>query len=325
VLPGSGGIGATYFQTVLGNEISIFYGRDMPPRQDYGFVPILGHGAAVRRTSLIRIKGFPEIVSEDYGAALRLRSGGEYGVYCEWIRSWEAFPRDFGAFITRLKKFSGGCAELFRKELLAFLRSKAVPLAEKFDLCMLLLWYPLAPLWFINLYLSGYVCHRLWTMSSRIPFLHPILPYLFILMFLLSYPIIVSASGNAFSAIRYWFWSLAVHAAAGPIVACDFVLHIWVEPVFARTPKGTGGQTESFYSLGVVLSVLGAATLVLSKIWYSPFSLIMAAYGAAVLLFPLLTNLTYRSWIGSLARLTVWIPGMLFLAGLYFMWTRGSF
>jgi hypothetical protein len=215
-------------------------------------------------------------------------------------------------------------AELFRFEIPSFLKSTVVSIAEKFDLCVLLLWYPLAPFWFLNLYVSGYVCHRLWTTSARIPFLHPLLPCLFFLMFLLSFPIIVSASGSGLSDLRHWFWSLAVHAAAGPIVASNFVVHLRVGPVFARTPKGPGGRPESFSSVGTLLSILGAATLALSKIWYSPFILIMAAYGVALLIFPLLGALTYRSLIGSRARLTVWIPGVLFLAGLYFMWTRGS-
>jgi cellulose synthase/poly-beta-1,6-N-acetylglucosamine synthase-like glycosyltransferase len=151
----------TAFQIALGNEIDIFYQRSMPMRNRFGFVPFLGHGAAIRRASLARTGGLPLLVSEDYAFSLKLRLNGEWGTYIELISSFESFPKNFGALVVRLGKFAGGSAELLRSASLEFFRSEKVSLTEKIDFLMLHLWYPLSTLAFLNSYLSGYVCYRL--------------------------------------------------------------------------------------------------------------------------------------------------------------------
>jgi len=312
------------FQDALGNEIDIFYERSLPMRDSFGFLPFIGHGAALRRSTLIRLR-LPEVVSEDYAFSLRLRAAGERGAYAESIFSWESFPKDFGALMARLGKFAGGSAELLRRGGAGgFLLSRRVFLSEKADFLMLLLWYPLCSFALANMYLSGYVCHRLWTDSNKIPFLHPVLAYLFILMLVLSIPVMVSSTRGILDVTRYWFWSMAVYAAALPNTACHFLVHVRRAPTFTTTPKGLGRAPSLFWH-GTAMVPLGIVTLILSKLWYSPFSFILASYGAAFVSFPLYFRLAEESILGRLARLAIWIPGAFSLIGTYAMWTRGKF
>jgi cellulose synthase/poly-beta-1,6-N-acetylglucosamine synthase-like glycosyltransferase len=154
--PGGPDGGPTVFQRMMGPEVQLFYERDLCHRGRFGFVPFLGHGAAIRRGAWDAVGGFPEVVSEDFAFAIRLRLGGWYGVYAGDVASFESFPRDFGAFLVRLRKFSGGTAELARGHLWGFLRGGAGP-AEKVDLLMLVLWYFLTPLVFIKIYIIIYL------------------------------------------------------------------------------------------------------------------------------------------------------------------------
>jgi hypothetical protein len=317
--------GSTRFQNALGPEIDIFYHRDMPMRETFGFMPFLGHGAAIRRSTLKTVGNLPEIVSEDYAFALRVRRNGHRGTYAASVCSSEAFPRDFSAFVTRLKKFAGGCAELFKTEARPFLRHSRVSLAEKIDFLMLLLWYAITPLILGNAYLSAYVCHRLWTASHPIPFLHPFLPYLFLVMLALSVPIILSVTRRPFDVVRYWFWSAAIYGAVLPAAAWQFCRSFWKKPRFDRTPKNPGDRARYSWRERFSMVLIGSGTLILAKFWYSPFSPILASYGAALASSPLFVYLNHRSLLGRLARFVVWLPGAALLIGFYAMLHLGTF
>jgi hypothetical protein len=315
---------STRFQRALGTEIDVFYQRDLSMRERFGLIPFLGHGAAIRRSSLVALGGLPEIVSEDYAFTARVLVGGQVGIYAEGVSSWESFPKDFGAFATRLKKFSGGSAELLRREAGRFLQSPNVHLSEKLDFAMLLFWYVLAPLVFLNLYLSAFVCHRLWTVGNGIPFLHPILPYFFILMLLISVSVILSVTKDLERLTRHWFWAYAIYCSTLPLSALHFVAHLWIDPTFVRTPKGSA-HSQPLWLPGSFIALAGTATLWLSAAWYSPFSPILASYGLSFLLFPSFSRLGDNSLMGRIGRTLIWTPGICFLYGLYVMWTRGTF
>ena len=92
---------------MLGIEVEFFYMRDLRWRGRFGFVPFLGHGAAIRRSAWRAAGRFPRVVSEDFAFAIRARRKGLYGVYVDDAAAWESYPRDFGAFLVRLKKFAG--------------------------------------------------------------------------------------------------------------------------------------------------------------------------------------------------------------------------
>ncbi|HEX5104005.1 MAG TPA: glycosyltransferase, partial [Pirellulaceae bacterium] len=137
VLPTS----SSHFQQALGREIDIFYSHDLALRSEFGFMPLVGHGAALRRTAWQQVP-FPEVVSEDFAMSLEMRNRDLVGAYAPEVQAWESFPPSFGAFLIRLRKFAGGTAELYRKHLPAFLFGPAT-FTEKLDLLMMIGWYAL--------------------------------------------------------------------------------------------------------------------------------------------------------------------------------------
>ena len=148
------------FQAAHALTIPLYFFRDLSLREGFGFLPLLGHSAMIRKSVWQEVGGFPLVVSEDYAFALRLAARGQRGVFLREPVALERTPYDFGAFILRLRKYAGGTAQLFRQEAVPFLLGRA-NLAEKWDALMQLSWYFLMPLVTLNGFLSGYVLHTM--------------------------------------------------------------------------------------------------------------------------------------------------------------------
>jgi cellulose synthase/poly-beta-1,6-N-acetylglucosamine synthase-like glycosyltransferase len=315
----SGSTAPTIFQDALKYDIRLFYQRDLAWRESCGFLPFLGHGAAVSAAAWRSIGGFPELVSEDYAFALRISASGLKSHYADTVRSFEAFPKDFGAFVVRLKKFAGGSAQLIRREAWRFARSPASRV-EKLDVAMLFLWYPLMPLVIANGLLSAFVCSRLWTLG--IGALHPALPYVFLGMFILAAPVVRSVTDGYAAASRYWFWSTAVYTATLPMASWSFLRGLVIEPEFQPTPKGDA-PTGRFRTAGVMTALLGLVCLNRAVAWWSPFSPLLVGYGVAYLSFPVLFHLHKPGTLGAIARASVFLPGAALIVALLTMWFWG--
>jgi len=306
-------------QRALSPAVSLFYLRDFVTRPGFGFVTMLGHGAAVSRRVLEAVGGFPEQVSEDFALALRTATVGLRGMYVPEVVSRESFPFDFGGFVMRIRKFAGGTAELCRRNLMPFLGGRAGPV-EKWDLLMMVAWYGMMPFVMANAFLGAYVCHVLWKEGT--PYLHPVLPYLYFWLWMALFVLGLSTSSGWWAAIRFYFWSTAIYTAVMPVIGGSFVKHLFSSPTFERTPKnresrGVGAATSS----GVF--ALGAAALILACIWFSPFSPFLAGAGMAWLCFPLYGRLCQDSFVGRIARTVIYLPGALVVFALYAMWTWG--
>ncbi|NLX20225.1 MAG: glycosyltransferase [Phycisphaerae bacterium] len=308
---------STLFQEALGNEIEVFYSYDLPLRATYGFLPMIGHGAALRLTAWREVP-FPEVVSEDFAISMEMRNRGWLGAYAAEVQAWESFPPSFGAFLIRFRKFAGGTAELVRRHFLKFLVGPA-RFTEKIDMTMLFGWYVLMPLIFLNGYLSAYVCHRYWEM--RIAALHPALPYVFVVMFMSPLPVLNSVSPNLFHALRQYMWTTAIYGAALPIAAWRFSIHLLLRrrPSFDRTPK-EGREPQLTWQLRTAMLALGIATIVLAVRWYSPFTPVLCGLGIAYAGIPLFERLNESSFMGIVARLVVALPAAAYVYALWLMW-----
>ena len=309
------------FQKNLSPEVSLYYVRDLSLRNSFGFVPLLGHGAMISRSALQEIGPFPELVSEDFAFAIQVANKGLRGEYVEDVISKESFPYDFGGFITRLKKFAAGTAELWRHEVMPFLFGHAHPV-EKWDFLMMLLWYVLMPLVTINGFLGAYVCHRLW--RGDLPYLHPLLPYLYSWMIICIFILHVSIAKDAAAAFRFYFWSTAIYTAAMPVAAWSFIKHFFVKPKFERTPKNREEKNVNKVESGMMI-VLGLSAIFCSGVWYSPFTPVLFGQGLAYSLFPVYGHLCKSTWRGKLARKLVYLPGLSMIVALYAMWTFGRY
>jgi len=307
------------FQKALSSEVEFFYSRDLSVRQNYGFVPLLGHGTLIRRSAWKKSGGIPEIVSEDFAFAMRCSTLGMTGQYVEQVESYEIYPYDFGGFLIRLKKFAGGTAELIRKGLFPFLNGEG-SFPEKWDMVLMLIWYILMPLLVLNGFLSAYIVNKLWRES--LPFLQPILPYLYIWMFLVTASLSVSTTGNWGQAMRFLFWSTAIYTATMPLASMAFVKSLFIKPKFNRTPKNSERTTLRVVD-ALFMMLLGTGALYCSYIWLSPFSPVLAGQGVAYFCFPLYNQLNSKSALGDLARFIIYIPGALIIFALYTMWVWG--
>lgn len=153
-LPGAMGVG-----------IDIHWRWYQPLRNRYGFVMLLGHGAVLRRRAWEEAGGFPEIVSEDLGFALRIREHGWRGYFEEAVICQEAFPETIRAFRVRHMKWTRGTCEFLAREFRWAIRSRRISLVEKLDVLFPTLSLPLSLFYFLyivdaNLVIVSMFGHR---------------------------------------------------------------------------------------------------------------------------------------------------------------------
>src|SRR5207302_4290782 len=116
-----------------------------------------------------------------------------------------------------------------------FLLARNVSPVEKYDMTMLMSSYAMMPLLAVNIYVSTYICGFMWKEQLRM--LPPVIPYLFILMSLLTVAVILSTGQSIRHGIRYWFLSHAIYQSLLPVLAWSFIAHLFRRPAFVRTPK----------------------------------------------------------------------------------------
>lgn len=133
----------------LGVGIDIHWKWYQPLRNKYGFVMFLGHGALLRRSCWEEIGGFPEIVSEDLGYAIRIREKGYRGKFVKDVVCYEDFPETIRAFRIRHMKWTRGTCEFLFRESPRLLKSKKITWTEKFDILFPTLNLPLTLFYFM--------------------------------------------------------------------------------------------------------------------------------------------------------------------------------
>lgn len=133
----------------LGIGIDIHWQWYQPLRNKFGFVMFLGHGALLRRSCWEEIGGFPHIVSEDLGFAIRIREKGYRGRFVENVICYEDFPDTVRAFRIRHMKWTRGTCEFLAKEAIPLLRSQTITWMEKLDILFPTLNLPLTLLYFL--------------------------------------------------------------------------------------------------------------------------------------------------------------------------------
>lgn len=133
----------------MGIGINLHWEWYQPLRNDYGFVMFLGHGALLRRKAWEAIGGFPEIVSEDLGFAIRARELGFRGRFVSDVTCFEQFPETVRAFRIRHMKWTRGTCEFLHRMGSELVRSKNITRTEKLDILFPTLNLPLTLLYFL--------------------------------------------------------------------------------------------------------------------------------------------------------------------------------
>ncbi len=314
---------SSYFQRVLSVSVPLYFYRDLATRERFGFVPLLGHSAVIRKSTWKSVGRFPHLVSEDYAFAMRAASEGRSGVFIREPFAMECVPYDFGGFMVRLRKYASGTAELFRRELGPFLRGRA-QVVEKWDALFQLGWYCLIPLATLNGFLSAYVLHVLWKEGHpRYP--HPILPFLYVLVPVIVLGVYASAAGGILRTVRFYFWSISIQLAAMPLAGWSFVWHLVSgKATFNRTPKNGESQRLKVEDCAM-MAVLGLGAIVMAAVWGSPFSAMLLGQGIAYLSYGIYGELSSPSILGRVSRgVIIYLPGILMLVGLCVMWKAAA-
>ncbi|MFZ1530332.1 MAG: glycosyltransferase family 2 protein [Ferruginibacter sp.] len=154
----------------LGVGIDIHWEWYQPLRNEYGFVMFLGHGALLRTQCWKEIGGFPEIVSEDLGFAIRARELGYRGFFLEDVVCYEDFPETVRAFRVRHMKWTRGTCEFLSKEFRRLVKAKRVTWQEKMDILFPTLNLPLTLLFFCFMINANLVLPYLFGMNQPITF-----------------------------------------------------------------------------------------------------------------------------------------------------------
>jgi cellulose synthase/poly-beta-1,6-N-acetylglucosamine synthase-like glycosyltransferase len=127
---------STPFSADLGITVDLHWRWRQSIKNMYGFVPLLGHGALVKRSCWQQAIGFPELVSEDLAFALRARVEGWFGRFEQDVVCMEEYPRSLRAFRVRFMKWTLGTCQLLVSELPRFLACSRVSPIEKLDVLM---------------------------------------------------------------------------------------------------------------------------------------------------------------------------------------------
>ncbi len=154
----------------LGVGIDLHWKWYQPLRNKYGFVMFLGHGALLRRSVWEKIGGFPDIVSEDLGFAIRAREIGYRGKFVEEVMCYEDFPEDVRALRIRHMKWTRGTCEFLYKEAIPLIKSKNITWMEKLDILFPTMNLPLTLLYLMFMLNANLVMPALFGVSQPVTF-----------------------------------------------------------------------------------------------------------------------------------------------------------
>ncbi len=300
----------TLISEALAIGTTSYYNWDLPGRERYGFTSIAGHGVVFPYAAWRDVGGLPEVVSEDYAFAFRLRAAGRSSRIAWSAASGEGIPDHFSSFLIRIGKYSNGTAELARKEFPLLLRS-GVRWPEKYDALMQLAYYPLSPLLILNGFITAIVLgnDRSGLLASQVMSAGIVFSAV-----LATSMVSIQSAGSVRGGLRGYLIAYSCISCATPLVAWKFVAGLFGPAVFERTPKGDS-RSRLDGSFRLAMYALGLLAILTAFVTRSEFSLVLAGLGISWLCVDLYEKCDSSSCIGSAARLCLFFPALLTVAG----------
>ncbi len=126
--------GLSGFGYDLSVTICPFWLLHIVPRNRFGNVVYMGHGALIRTAAWKDVDGFPLLTSEDFAFSIRLLEHGWRGVYNDKVICTEDFPSDYGVFRRQQKRYVAGSVEAISTCMKSMLKSRSAGLIEKADM-----------------------------------------------------------------------------------------------------------------------------------------------------------------------------------------------
>jgi glycosyltransferase involved in cell wall biosynthesis len=298
------------FALLMGPSVEILYRYFLPSRNRFGFVPLFGHGAIIRRSVWAMVGGFPEIVAEDIGFAARASALGWHGVYAGNIVAEEEFPPTYAAFVSKYCKDVIGTVQFFQTEYLLLLKSPEVTLIEKFDAFMMFSSCYLGIITVVNILgslllsyiykLQGYSYLEVWLLIFYI--IGPFTPVL---------ALIIMIRKNLQKFLLYYFVSALAYVSIIPRLALTAILQSFKlrQPFFNAT--GKIARKEHSFHQHLPVQCLGLAFFAFTNILKTAVSIPMTGLSLMLFFGPLLSFSNENGFIGSLVTYSSFIPFLL--------------
>lgn len=312
--------GATRFADALGIGIDIHWDVYQPPRNRWGFVMLLGHGAMFKREVWEKTGGFPELVSEDLAFATRACVHGYRGVFAKDVVCLEDFPVDYEAFRKRHRKWTGGTVEYLREELPAFLRSGRPSLTEKLDVLIPVTQLPITFLSLTSILLIGFLHftgNGIASGTTAFPWLVAIVAMSMMLSPLAS--TVIALLHRPRKLFHYATTSMTVYTSVS-ILAVTHGLRALFDKrsvQFVTTPKRTSRARIRLYGWSLFFGALALAISYKSSggsvAWHS--GVVVGAAGLSWVLASVLPLYNDHSRAGRLARTVALVPLLVLLLG----------
>lgn len=295
------------FASLMGPSIEILYRYFLPSRNRFGFVPLFGHGAIIRRSVWSMFGGFPEIVAEDIGFAARARKMGWHGVYAGNVVAEEEFPPTYAAFVSKYCKDVIGTVQFFQTEYLQLLLSPEVTMIEKIDALLMFSSCYLGMITIVNILgslllsyfyrLQGYSYLEVWLLI-----LYIIGPFTPILAF------ITMTRKNPQEYLLYYFISALAYVSIIPRLAVTAILQSFQlrQPVFHAT--GKVGREKQYFPQHLPVQFLGLALVALAIILRTAIFIPITGFSLMLIFGPFLSFSNKNGIIGSLATHSGFIP-----------------
>ena len=326
-----------------------------PLRNRYGFVMFLGHGALLRRSVWEKIGGFPDIVSEDLGFAIRAREVGYRGRFVEDVVCFEDFPDTVRTFRVRHMKWTRGTCEFLYKEAIPLIRSKNISWMEKLDILFPTMNLPLTLFYFLFMVNANLLMPVLFGIERPLTFsyegIEAVMPVYalqdgfnhiftldFFLITLLTFfaPVLCFVVGLAHKPLklfRFLSHSTALYAALGPLSTVGVLGFLFTrKAIFLvtgdTTQKAIGREKHSgkFNLLGKWKELIGRThpdhkviqgfEIGIGLIFALVcVMLFQVSFLGLCLAFCLLPVMHYLGWENKLVKILVYVPFALILLG----------
>lgn len=297
----------TWFERVLGPSIDIFYEWCLPWRNRYGFVACFGHGFIMKRKVWKLVGGFPEIVSEDIGFAVRALAIGFQGIYTEDVVAEEATPSNYTAFVVKYRKIIGGTIEFFQKEFWQLAKSPKATYTEKLDLLITFGYCYIGPITMFNL-LGGLALSHFYSLQGYRN-LSPWLLLLYIIGPLTPViPSILYLGRSPTKYGKYLLTSAIAYVSLLPALTMKSISQTLKLTKLVFEVTGKAGRERQYYKDHIDTVGCGFLIMIAAFCLPSPALPPAVAFSIMLILGPLLCYVDEKKSLGFLARNCVFVP-----------------
>jgi membrane glycosyltransferase len=205
----------------------------------FGFMSLLGHGAMVSIEAYNATGGFPSIVAEDIGFAIKAKEAGYKTTFALDVTCEEEFPPDYAAFKKRHKKWTEGNMEFIKTFSPTIFFSRKLSWFEKLDIILFTFSLPLTGVFSLYVLINAVIFPF---MGFRYHYpLWMLLPTVLFLVAPMINDMLTWAKGRKFSLLSYLGHSVLLFGSVYFASLFASTKTIFGASVFHVTPKTSSG------------------------------------------------------------------------------------